>query len=80
MYVYYDTKEANIMKCNCCGCSIDREIAVDRFDERHGSGYYDYFFPNNDFCVDCAEHLYDEEMTRRNASAYDFDPHDPDAY
>lgn len=68
------------MKCNCCGRSFDKQTTANLFDERHSSGDYGYLFPNNDFCIDCAEQLYDEEMERQNASAYDFDPHDPDAY
>lgn len=62
------------MKCNCCGCSFDKERVVELFDERHSGGAYYYYFPNNDFCLDCAEDLYDEQMVSRGIGPYEYDP------
>ena len=40
--------------CSECGCSFDVDDARSTIDDRFWDGCYDYNYPNEDVCVDCA--------------------------
>ena len=49
------------IKCERCGDRFDKDSVVDEFDEKYGYGTYYYLYPVNEYCLDCAEELYEED-------------------